>query len=98
MPVGNWFDGEAVGTDDDHMEFPEGYYSVKDTVADVMEIENGKLLIELLANIGAFGPIVAVKSMKAPVPLIDFLPMVGNLPAGGMAYIKMGEMCRRTTL
>ena len=87
VPVGNWFDGVAEGTDDDHMEFPEGYYSVKDTVADVMEIENGKLLIELLANIGAFGPIVAVKSMKAPVPLMDFLPSVGNLPAGGMSYI-----------
>ncbi len=87
VPVGNWFDGQVPGTDDDHMEFPEGYYSVKDTVADVMEIENGKLLVELLANIGAFGPIVAVRSMKAPVPLIDFLPMVGNLPAGGMSYI-----------
>ena len=61
------------------MEFPEGYYSVKDTVADVMQIEDGKLLVELLANVGAFGPIVAVKSMKnSPAPLIDFIPGVGQ--------------------
>lgn len=44
IPVGNWFDGQVPGTDDDHTEFPEGFYSVKDTVADVMAIENGKLL------------------------------------------------------
>lgn len=87
VPVGNWFDGKVPGTDDDHMEFPEGYYSVRDTVKDVMQIENGKLVIELLANIGAFGPIVAVKSMQPEIPLEDYLPMVGNLPAGGMAYI-----------
>ena len=87
VPVGNWFDGQAVGTDDDHMEFPEGFYSVKDTVKDIAAIRDGKLLIELLANIGAFGPIVAIKTMQPPVPLMDFLPMVGNLPAGGMSYI-----------
>ena len=87
VPVGNWFDGQAVGTDDDHMEFPEGFYSVKDTVKDIAAIRDGKLLIELLANIGAFGPIVAIKTMQPPVPLMDFLPQVGNLPAGGMAYI-----------
>lgn len=44
IPAGNWFDGQVPGTDDDHTEFPEGFYSVKDTVADVMAIENGKLL------------------------------------------------------
>ena len=87
VPVGNWFDGLAVGTDDDHMEFPEGFYSVKDTVKDIAAIRDGKLLIELLANIGAFGPIVAIKTMQPPVPLMDFLPQVGNLPAGGMSYI-----------
>ena len=87
VPVGNWFDGQAVGTDDDHMEFPEGFYSVKDTVKDIAAIRDGKLLIELLANIGAFGPIVAIKTMQPPVPLMDFLPQVGNLPAGGMSYI-----------
>ena len=87
VPVGNWFDGLAVGTDDEHMEFPEGYYSVKDTVKDIAAIRDGKLLIELLANVGAFGPIVAIKTMQPPVPLMDFLPQVGNLPAGGMSYI-----------
>ena len=87
VPVGNWFDGLAVGTDDDHMEFPEGFYSVKDTVKDIAAIRDGKLLVELLANIGAFGPIVAIKTMQPPVPLMDFLPQVGNLPAGGMSYI-----------
>ncbi len=87
VPVGNWFDGIAVGTSDDDMEFPEGFYSVKDTVKDVCAIRNGRLLVELLANIGAFGPIVAIKTMQPPMPLMDFLPMVGNLPAGGMAYI-----------
>ncbi len=87
VPVGNWFDGIAVGTSDDDMEFPEGFYSVKDTVKDVCAIRGGKLIVELLANIGAFGPIVAIKTMQPPVPLMDFLPMVGNLPAGGMAYI-----------
>ena len=44
-------------------------------------------LVELLANVGAFGPIVAVKSMQPPIPVMDFIPGVGNLPAGGMAYI-----------
>ncbi len=87
VPVGNWFDGIAVGTSDDDMEFPEGFYSVKDTVKDVCAIRGGKLIVELLANIGAFGPIVAIKTMQPPMPLMDFLPMVGNLPAGGMAYI-----------
>ncbi len=87
VPVGNWFDGQAVGTDDDHMEFPEGFYSVKDTVKDIAAIRGGKLIVELLANIGAFGPIVAIKTMQPPVPLMDFLPAVGNLPAGGMSYI-----------
>ncbi len=87
VPVGNWFDGIAVGTSDDDMEFPEGFYSVKDTVKDICAIRNSKLIIELLANIGAFGPIVAIKTMQPPMPLMDFLPMVGNLPAGGMAYI-----------
>ncbi len=87
VPVGNWFDGIAVGTSDDDMEFPDGFYSVKDTVKDVCAIRGGKLIVELLANIGAFGPIVAIKTMQPPVPLMDFLPMVGNLPAGGMAYI-----------
>lgn len=86
-PAGNWFDGQAPGTDDDHMEFPEGYYSVKDTVKDVMQIENGKLLMELLANVGAFGPIVAIRGMQPAIPLETFLPKVGNLPAGGLAYI-----------
>lgn len=85
--MGNWFDGLAVGTDDDHMEFPEGFYSVKDTVKDIAAIRDGKLLIELLANIGAFGPIVAIKTMQPPVPLMDFLPQVGNLPDSGMSYI-----------
>ena len=87
VPVGNWFDGQAVGTDDDHMEFPEGFYSVKDTVKDIAAIRGGKLIVELLANIGAFGPIVAIKTMQPPLPLMDFLPAVGNLPAGGMSYI-----------
>ncbi len=87
VPVGNWFDGIAVGTSDDDMEFPEGFYSVKDTVKEVCAIRGGKLIVELLANIGAFGPIVAIKTMQPPVPLMDFLPQVGNLPAGGMAYI-----------
>lgn len=87
VPVGNWFDGIAVGTDDDHMEFPEGFYSVKDTVKDIAAIRGGKLLVELLANIGAFGAIVAIKTMQPPVPLMDFLPQVNNLPAGGMSYI-----------
>ncbi len=87
VPVGNWFDGIGVGTSDDDMEFPEGFYSVKDTVKDVCAIRGGKLIVELLANIGAFGPIVAIKTMQPPVPLMDFLPMVGNLPAGGLAYI-----------
>ncbi len=87
VPVGNWFDGIAVGTSDEDMEFPEGFYSVKDTVKDIAAIRGGKLLVELLANIGAFGPIVAIKTMQPPVPLMDFLPQVGNLPAGGMAYI-----------
>ncbi len=87
VPVGNWFDGLAVGTSDDDMEFPEGFYSVKNTVKDVCAIRGGKLIVELLANIGAFGPIVAIKTMQPSVPLMDFLPMVGNLPAGGMAYI-----------
>ena len=64
-----------------------GVYSVKDTVKDIAAIRSGKLLIELLANIGAFGPIIAIKTMQPPVPLRDFLPQVGNLPAGGMSHI-----------
>ena len=87
IPAGNWFDGLAVGTDDDHMEFPEGVYSVKDTVADVFKIRNGKLIVELLANVGAFGPITAIRTMQPPIPLMDFILQVGNLPAGGMSYI-----------
>ena len=39
----NAFDGQAVGTDDDHIEFPEGFYSVKDTVKEIAAIRDGKL-------------------------------------------------------
>ena len=81
------FSAQCHAGDDDHMEFPEGFYSVKDTVKDIAAIRGGKLIVELLANIGAFGPIVAIKTMQPPVPLMDFLPAVGNLPAGGMSYI-----------
>ena len=87
VPAGNWFDGLAVGTDDDHMEFPEGYYSVKDTVAEVYAIRKGRLIVELLANVGAFGPITAIRTMQPPLPLMDFILQVGALPAGGMSYI-----------
>ena len=87
IPAGNWFDGLAVGTDDDHMEFPEDCYSVKDTVADIYALRGGKLIVELLANVGAFGPITAIRTMQPPMPLMDFIPMVGALPAGGMSYI-----------
>jgi beta-galactosidase len=87
IPAGNWFDGLGVGTDDDHMEFPEGFYSVKDTVADVYAIRNGRLIVELLANVGAFGPITAIRTMQPPLPLMDFILQVGALPAGGMSYI-----------
>ena len=87
IPAGNWFDGLAVGTDDDHMEFPEGFYSVKDTVADVYAIRNGRLIVELLANVGAFGPITAIRTMQPPLPLMDFILQVGALPAGGISYI-----------
>ena len=87
IPAGNWFDGLAVGTDDDHMEFPEGFYSVKDTVADIYAIRNGRLIVELLANVGAFGPITAIRTMQPPLPLMDFILQVGSLPAGGMSYI-----------
>lgn len=87
IPAGNWFDGLGVGTDDDHMEFPEGFYSVKDTVADVYKLRDGKLIVELLANVGAFGPITAIRTMQPPLPLDEFIHMVGALPAGGMSYI-----------
>lgn len=80
-----------MGTDDDHMEFPEGFYSVKDTVAEVYKLRNGKLIVELLANVGAFGPITAIRTMQPPLPLMDFILQVGTLPAGGMAYIN-GEL------
>lgn len=69
------------------MEFPEGFYSVKDTVADVYALRGGKLIVELLANVGAFGPITAIRTMQPPTSLMDFILMVGALPAGGMAYI-----------
>lgn len=36
---------------------------------------------------GAFGPITAIRTMQPPMPLMDFIPMVGALPAGGMSYI-----------
>ena len=87
IPAGNWFDGLGECTDDDHMEFPDGFYSVKDTVADVYAIRNGRLIVELLANVGAFGPITAIRSMQPPLPLMDFILQVGALPAGGMSYI-----------
>ncbi len=87
VPAGNWFDGLAEGTDDDHMEFPDGFYSVKDTVADVYTIRKGRLIVELLANVGAFGPITAIRTMQPPIPLMDFILQVGKLPAGGMSYI-----------
>ena len=60
---------------------------MKDTVADVYKIRDGKLIVELLANVGAFGPITAIRTMQPPLPLDEFILMVGALPAGGMSYI-----------
>lgn len=88
VPVGNWFDGTALGTSDDDMEFPAGCFSVKDTAKEVMgNAAAAKTLVASLADIGAFGPITAVRTSAMPLPLDVYLPMVGNLPAGGLAYV-----------
>lgn len=88
VPVGNWFDGAAIGTSDDDMEFPEGCFHVKDTARDIMgNAAAAKVLVAALADIGAFGPITAVRTSAMPIPLDVYLPMVGNLPAGGLSYV-----------
>ena len=53
----------------------------------VYTIRKGRLIVELLANVGAFGPITAIRTMQPPIPLMDFILQVGKLPAGGMSYI-----------
>ena len=53
-----------------------------------IEVENAHFDLLKDGTAGVFvTPNVAVRSMQPPMPLMDFIPMVGALPAGGMSYI-----------
>lgn len=70
--VDNWF-----GTEEANMEFPEGYYSVNDTIGDLMENEAckeaiGKVLPEVLDN--------PMLSMGASFPFSLIFDFSGDIP------------------
>lgn len=84
--AGNWFDelGKEL-----KLEFPEGFFSIKDKLGDIMaHNEAGKLLEDLFAKIDAGKNMKSMMSMMKSMTLDNILTMAGKaVPADAKAYI-----------
>ena len=83
--AGNWFDGvegSAV------MEFPEGYFSIRDKLGEILDNEAGRQALEgLFAQMGGKS-MMSMLSMLRNMPLEQILKMAGKkVPAGAAAYL-----------
>jgi beta-galactosidase len=83
--AGNWFDGVGEAG---ALEFPEGYFSIRDKLGDILANEDGKAALEgLFTQLGGKS-MVSMLGMLRSMPVEQILKMAGKkAPAGAAAYL-----------